>query len=62
MSVVGSKDYMSVVCTPIGRGKGVRGRGRGGYLSKQSLSGLLFNIKRYKWEGAGVYCVGWGLE
>ena len=48
------EDYVSTFGTPSGRDNGG--------LSKQSLSGLLFNIKRYKWEGAGVYCVGWGLE
>ena len=43
--------------TPMGRGsKGVEGEGEGGYLSKQSLSGLLLSggfSKRYNWRGGG---------
>ena len=29
-------------------------------MSKQSLSGLLFHIKRYKWSGRGQVFIEWG--
>ena len=51
------EDYSSTFVTSMGRGsKGVEGEGEGGYLSKQSLSGLLLSggfSKRYNWRGGG---------